>query len=431
MKIQKRIETLSAVLFAALGLLAIFLPVEAVHLLIPLAALLMLGVSLIFLIHGVERKRGLDLAAACILCLFGILCLYANHHSVQILIIAFGLYYCACAAVMLIQSVLDVKSRYADWPADLLLCLLFSLLGIGSFVFIREDIRLVQLFMGSYLLVQALQVIVERFFFQSPYNARYYAFRNWLCLPSYIVGILPSVVYMLLISSKMRNTPTRFDIRKSDEPADLSVFIHTGTYGSKLYGRMTFSRNGVAYSYGDYDRAAEKLLHTIGPGTFFTVGSEIYSNNCSIVEDSPQFEYGLRLNDQQKEKFDQMVQNILDHTDPWKCDLQKLPMDETEEKFPEYEDDYACRLWYRTGCEFRQYRQGEWAWYSLLGNNCSNFAAAKLNEIGLQIPVSRSIVSPGEFFEYFEEALQDPDSPVISRSWHSAAVPATLFDTID
>lgn len=92
---------------------------------------------------------------------------------------------------------------------------------------------------------------------------------------------------------------------------------------------------------------------------------------------------------------------------------------------------YANRLWFRTGCRFRMYTRGPWKWYALLGNNCSNFAAAKLNEIGLHLPVSHGVVSPGEFYEVMETLFDDPDSCVITRSYHTVDIPASLFDVPD
>lgn len=68
-----------------------------------------------------------------------------------------------------------------------------------------------------------------------------------------------------------------------------------------------------------------------------------------------------------------MVSGILNSTVPWKCPLEEIPMDQVDLKFKDYEKDYASRLWYRTGAEFRKYEDGEWAWYS-----CSEITALTL-----------------------------------------------------
>lgn len=431
MKIQKRIEWAVLLLFVLLALLCFFMPAKMLHAFLIAGAIGTACSAVILLVHGVMRHRGVDLAAGIALVVFTGIFVLALRNSIDFAAWAAGIYLSFCGMILLIQAFLDFKAGAKDGWGLLLLGALYLALGIAAIVWRRSDERMLMRIAGLYLLLQAVQLLVEEYVFSGTYNVRYYSFRDWLSLPAFLVGTLPAVVYMILLRSRLKRDPNGYDYRKNDEQPDLSVFIHTGTYASKLYGHMTFSRNDVAYSYGDYDYSAEKLFHMIGPGTFFTAGSAVYSNNCSIVENSPQFEYGIRLSEAQKKAFDEMVEGILENTEPWKCRLEAMSYEEGVRAFPSLEHLYADRLWWRTGCAFRQYHKGEWAWYSLLGNNCSNFAAAKLNEIGLKIPVAKAIVSPGEFFEYFEQALQDPDSPVISRSWHSAAMPSTLFDTID
>lgn len=428
-----RAQKISNFLFLVLGILIILLPSFFAK-----ASLcffiLMMGISALkFLIDGFRLHRSLDLLASLILILPIAVGLFSYEYGYHFLIDALGIYLVACALVFLIQMVLDLKSNCADWKAELMMGILYLLNG-GLAIYLSGDhLILESRLIGCYLLLQAIQGFMEMFFFSNPYNARYYAFRNWMALPAFIVGILPALYYDHLLRQRLDDKNPVLHLQKSSDqnPPDLSVFIHSGTYGARLYGHMTFSRNHVAYSYGNYDVSAEKWFHTIGSGIFFTAGSEIYSNNCSVVEHSPQFEFGIRLSEAQKKKFDNMVSGILNSTVPWKCPLEEIPMDQVDLKFKDYEKDYASRLWYRTGAEFRKYEDGEWAWYSLLGNNCSNFACAKLNEISLNIPVSKGIVSPGEFFEYFEEAYQDPDSNVISMTLHSAKFPESLFNTID
>ncbi len=431
MKSATRVQQIICLLFLVLGLLCIFFPIRTADFIVKAACVVFALSAIKFLIDGIRMKRGVDLIASIVLTVLTVICILSWQQGYHLIIDAAGIYMSGCGIILLIQVFLDLRAHAADWVPELIMGILYALTGILCLIFSADDIRIVSIMMGAYLIIQALQLLLEMFFFSTPYNARYYAFRNWLCLPAWAVGMLPVVYYDWLLKKKMQENPQALDEKKSDQTPDLYIYIHTGTYASKLYGHMTFSRNQVAYSYGDYDRKAEKLFHTIGPGTFFTTGSEVYSNNCSIVENSPQFEYGIVLTEDQKQKFDQMVSEILESTTPWKCPLEQLPPDQVDAKFPAYEKNYASRLWYRTGCEFRQYHSGVWAWYSLLGNNCSNFSAAKLNEIGLNIPVARGVVSPGEFFEYFEEAYRDPDSPVISRALRSAQFPETLFPVID
>lgn len=252
-----------------------------------------------------------------------------------------------------------------------------------------------------------------------------------MALPAFFIGIFPSFVIGRIQDEGMKHRAVDFDGRKNDSEVNLRIWIHTGTYGPRLYGHMTFSRNNVMYSYGDYDVPAEKLFGTIGPGIFFTVNAEIYANNCCIVEHSPLFEYGLHLTDAQLQAFDRMSGGIFAQTVPWVCPMEAAHEAGWPVSLQTCGKMYANRLWFRTGCRFRMYTRGPWKWYALLGNNCSNFAAAKLNEIGLHLPVSHGVVSPGEFYEVMETLFDDPDSCVITRSYHTVDIPASLFDVPD
>lgn len=428
MKTQRHIETFSLLFCLTVAIICFCFPYPFITLFPWVGGSFMALGAIIYLIHGLHMHRRVDLVAAIILGILAVGFLVCHIFGGQIISLLFMLYFFACFVVLAIQSFLDFKGHSNDMLGEMIIGLGFLALAVGSLFGLKDPVVLIRMF-GGYWLVQGMQLLVEQICFRSPYNVRYYAFRDWLCLPAYIVGLLPAVVYMIMMRTRLRLHPLEFDWCKNDQEADLSVFVHSGTYASKLYGHMTFSRNGIAYSYGDYDIAAEKFFHLIGPGTFFSVPSAIYSNNCSIVENSPQFEYGIVLSDEQKKKFDEMIQNILDQTTPWKCPLARLTPEQAKVSFPKMEHIYPNRLWYRTGCKFRQYHTGKWAWYSLLGNNCSNFDAAMLNTIGLDLPIAKGIVSPGEYFEYFEEALQDPASPVIYRKWHTAQAPETLFKT--
>ena len=395
--------------------------------LIRMTALIGLASGLLFFFDAFHKKRSLDLVAS-IVCLlyFGWALLWWKRDA-DILRTLFIVYYAIIAAVFYIQTILDLKDHSSDWKAELLLAFFYTCFVVFS----SYRLATISHMLALYFFIQACQMGLELYFFSSPYNARYYSFRDWIMLPAWFVSVFPSFVMGHLVEKKMHDENTHFDAKKSEDKPDLIVWIHTGEYGTTLYGHMTFSRDSIMYSYGDYDVAKMKWFKTMGPGIFFSVNDQIYANNCCIVEHCPLFAYGIKLTDEQKQKFEAMKDSILSQTIRWHCPMQEAYFKTGHASLADFEKDYASRLWDRTCAIFRMYTKGQWAWYSLLGNNCSNYSSAMRNEIGLHIPVSKGIVSPGEFFEYFEQAYQDPDSCVISKSWHSAKVPSTLFDTID
>ncbi|WP_286209833.1 hypothetical protein [Dubosiella newyorkensis] len=423
----RKAEIFSILLFLFLSLACLFYPSSTAMVLIRMTALIGLASGLLFFFDAFHKKRSLDLVAS-IVCLlyFGWALLWWKRDA-DILRTLFIVYYAIIAAVFYIQTILDLKDHSSDWKAELLLAFFYTCFVVFS----SYRLATISHLLALYFFIQACQMGLELYFFSSPYNARYYSFRDWIMLPAWFVSVFPSFVMGHLVEKKMHDENTHFDAKKSEDKPDLIVWIHTGEYGTTLYGHMTFSRDSIMYSYGDYDVAKMKWFKTMGPGIFFSVNDQIYANNCCIVEHCPLFAYGIKLTDEQKQKFEAMKDSILSQTIRWHCPMQEAYFKTGHASLADFEKDYASRLWDRTCAIFRMYTKGQWAWYSLLGNNCSNYSSAMLNEIGLHIPVSKGIVSPGEFFEYFEQAYQDPDSCVISKSWHSAKVPSTLFDTID
>ncbi len=423
----RKAEIFSILLFLFLSLACLFYPSSTAMVLIRMTALIGLASGLLFFFDAFHKKRSLDLVAS-IVCLlyFGWALLWWKRDA-DILRTLFIVYYAIIAAVFYIQTILDLKDHSSNWKAELLLAFFYTCFVVFS----SYRLATISHLLALYFFIQACQMGLELYFFSSPYNARYYSFRDWIMLPAWFVSVFPSFVMGHLVEKKMHDENTHFDAKKSEDKPDLIVWIHTGEYGTTLYGHMTFSRDSIMYSYGDYDVAKMKWFKTLGPGIFFSVNDQIYANNCCIVEHCPLFAYGIKLTDEQKQKFEAMKDSILSQTIRWHCPMQEAYFKTGHASLADFEKDYASRLWDRTCAIFRMYTKGQWAWYSLLGNNCSNYSSAMLNEIGLHIPVSKGIVSPGEFFEYFEQAYQDPDSCVISKSWHSAKVPSTLFDTID
>jgi uncharacterized membrane protein HdeD (DUF308 family) len=413
-----------AALYLIPGLLCLFLPQQWSQFFSLALGWMALLSGLIFSVHTFSKKRILDGVAALVCFLIAFVSLRFYKEAPSVIALVFGIYLVCNALVFLIQFFLSPFSIKRLIPGA---CYLLA--GLLIAFFHKNDGTLVQDLIGVYLILQAAQVLWEAFCFSNPYDARYFSFSCWAVLPSFIISFLPSLIYGYIKDQRLKGDFTHFDAKKNDQPVNLRVWIHTGTYGTTLYGHMTFSRNNLMYSYGDYDTAKEHLFRTLGPGILFTVNAQEYINNCCIYENCPCFEYGLHVSKEQLKKFDAMSAQIFENTKPWNCPLEAEYKKTGQMDFAKYEKDYASRLWYRTRAKFRIYTQGEWKWYTILGNNCSNYASAKLNEIGLNLPISHAVLSPGEFFEVMETMYDDPDSCVVSKSWHSAAIKSTLFQT--
>lgn len=340
--------------------------------------------------------------------------------------LVFAFYMLFCSLCYAIQGYADMQSESRN-PLNWVFAALYLILCLYLVAERHDDSRILQIVIGWYLIFQGLQLLAVHSFARRQRSWGYRLVNHMTALPVSFVTFLPFLVLELLQRRQKKTGSLGYDSRKSAQKTDLTVYIHTGTEGAHIVGHMTFAFDGLMYSYGNYAKKEEQLHGVLGKAIFFTAPPEIYINNSCIYEGSTLYGFGLVLDDQQKQNLKKMLQEMTLGMDPWQCPLQQDP---EGWKHPEkYMTDYSCRLFWRTGAKFHQFRHGRWKTYWVMGTNCSLFAENVLTAAGCRIPRKQGIVSPGEYFQYFEELFADPGSQVISRSVFTAEVPASLYPT--
>lgn len=340
--------------------------------------------------------------------------------------VAFGIYMLFCAICYFLQAYADGMSNWKD-PSSLLFGCAYLALALFLFLARHHDSRMLQVVVGWYLVFQGLELLLVHSVSRHRRSLGYRVLNHMTSLPVAFVTFLPFMVLETMEKRIRTSGSISYDRKKTDAEPDLMVYIHTGTEGVHAVGHMTFCFEGLMYSYGNYAKKEEKLAGTLGPAVFFTVLPEVYINNSCIYEGTTLYGFGLILTDRQKDTLRNTLGDMMNSMVRWACPLQQDPQgwQHPEQWFT----DYASRLFWRTGCKFWQFTRGQWKTYWVMGTNCSLFAETILTAAGCRIPRKKGIVSPGEYFQYFQELFADPDSQVISRQWHTASVPATLYRT--
>lgn len=430
MKTISKLEWISGIVFLVLGIGCFFFPIRYAdaffYLVAALATLSALGLAY----EGFRQKRGSYWLMAIVSGTAAGFLWFHTQYSSKLIGLVFSFYILFNCAVEGIQTFLDWKEKAKDFNGHLTMTLVYLVLFVISVAARHYDIRYIMYYFGIYLLIQAFEAFAELYVIRHPHSSRTYSFNHWVALPVYVVTLLPFWILSSMNRRLMKENQDElhYDERKNEEPVNLRVFIHSGLEGDHRVGHMTFSWKGIMYSYGNYDKAEEKLFRTIGPGIFFRAPADIYVNNCCIYEGSTLFEFGLHLNKEQEQKLERIIDHIMEITYRWDCPIEKA--NRGWEHFSEFESDYASRLHYRTGAKFRKFSCGQYKNYWVMGDNCSLFAENILSSLDHQIVHKSGIVTPGEYFEYFQEAFADPKSNVVYRSWHSASVPSTLYPTL-
>lgn len=428
MKEVRKWELTAGILFLLLGAGCIFYPSLNADLFFYLVAGALTISAGVFWFEAFRKPQGfIFLSAAVCTIAAGVLWMH-RFEPASLIINCFGFYMFFNMVCEFIQWILDIRDHTKESWTHGLMALLYLALCISSFVFRHSDVRILMRLFGGYLLIQAFQMLIQLYSFTHPRSSRSYTFSRWTALPVYFVSVLPSLILRYMLLKKMKGHEYSYQEKKNDQDVNLRVFIHTGLKSEHIFGHMTFSYKGVMFSYGNYDKGEERFFRSIGPGIFFTVPADIYINNCCIYEGSTLFEYGIHIEKEQEEKLEKLVHDIFHHTYRWYSPIEQDP--DGRENFKEYEEDYASRLSFRTGAKFRKFYSSKWKTYWVLGDNCSLFAADMLSQIDEEIVHKSGIVTPGEYFEFFEELFADPKSNVVYRSWHSAEVPSTLYPAL-
>ncbi len=425
------IELICGLLFVCIGLLAIFYPLRQARLFF-WCVFGVCAVSDAFLwLKAFHDRHSLGYLEAMLLFLFCAYLYSRRGTGWQMICILLSFYWSFTGLCFLVQFGLDLKNRAEDTWMNFAQSVLYLGLGIVSFINRTDNVTTIQLFLGLYFLIQGGQALLEVVFFSHPHSARWFDFRHWAALPVVLVSTMPAWIYGYILKKRLANNGDPIGFARSKPSTlkpNLRVFIHTGLDGEKMFGHMTFAFDGTMYSYGNYDKAKWKFARSVGPGIFFTVNADRYIYNSCIYEGSTLFEYDLYLTDEQMNRLKEALSKVIANTYPWQCPMQTALKAGENINIKEYETDYSNRLWYRTNAAYRKFKKGEYKTYWILGDNCSLFAASMLHKADPDIPLSHGISTPGEFFEYFEEAFRDPDSNVLARCYHTARFPATLPD---
>lgn len=427
MNLKTKIELFSSIVLGIVGITCLMAPQFNAEILFYVCAWITSLSAIALWVEANYKKRGLDYLEAGLATILAVILWMHQQEGYELVVIFFGVFMLVNAAGFLIQCILDLRDQSKTILYNTIQFFVYLILGIWTLLHKQQSLSYIQYFIGAYLLIQVFQIWAQLILFSKETTSRFYSFKLWSSLPLAIVSILPFLYLEGAVHSKLVKNPKDFSKVKNDTPVNLKVYIHTGLKGDHRFGHMTLAYKDIMYSYGNYDKENEHLFRTIGPGVFFSVDAKEYINNSCIYEDSTLFEYGLHLNDEQEKKLADYLSSVFEETYPWSCMYEEKLKEDSEVSFSQYESDYASRLWYRTKCRFRKFYEGEWKTYWVLGTNCSLFASDILHKVDPYIHKSHGIVTPGEYWEYFEEALKDPKSNVISKTWYSALMPQTLF----
>jgi hypothetical protein len=126
------------------------------------------------------------------------------------------------------------------------------------------------------------------------------------------------------------------------------------------------------------------------------------------------FGFGLKLNEIQKERVRDRIEDIHKNLYEWKP---KSKIDEEQGVVPKTpHKDYASMVYDNLKGKFYKFIKGPFKTYFALNTNCVLLADTIVGQAGIDIVKIQGLISPGAYFEFFNREFLRKNSLVISRT---------------
>lgn len=410
---EKIVKYLISIGLFAAAALAFFTPNLIFELILNAALLITFLNGLIKIWQAWKRKNWMDALYGVISLAFCASLFFYTFLPEWIIRVIFGIYCLVVSVSMMIQQVIyiynDTKSPVYGW----IFSMAYFLMGVTLLFSKSITTDLLMKMFAVYFFELALRYMMDAY----DLTKRNYKWHRsiHISLPPALTALIPDF-YISRFNEFLTRHHSMEDLpAKSDESPKLKAMVHIGADGVKKIGHFSFAYKGIVYSYGNYDSSSEKLFGLLGDGVYFNVPLDVYLDNIVRYEQNTIFEYGIHITPQQEKMLEEQLENLRNNSYRWYCRIEK---EDGIHHFEDYEDDYPCRLHYRTGAKFYKLKKGQLKTYWVTGENCVLFADRILSIVGADILSIRGIVTPGSYFDYLQNEYQKENSPVISCTIH-------------
>ena len=243
-------------------------------------------------------------------------------------------------------------------------------------------------------------------------------------IPAFISAFLPKLFVesynKIMTSTKDEEIRKEWlsEMRKSDDPPEMEVFVHGGVESTTQFGHLDIFFDGKVYSYGSYDEDSQRLWAAVGDGVLFTLSDkEEYLKFCISHNKKTIVSFGVNLTDKQVEAVRSQIDSIFEDLKPWVPHSQAAKMSgEDTSKFT----DYASALYNATGATFYKFHRGRYKSYFVMGTNCVMLADKIIGSSGSDVLSINGIITPGAYYNYLNSEFLRPMGMVVTRTVYSA-----------
>lgn len=336
----------------------------------------------------------------------GIFILSYTAIPIRLLFAIFAIYVTLNGIIKFISYLNYKKDKVSKRFPVLCGALFLIIYGLALLLGRYADANAMMIFIGGYGLLLGINYIIDGIFTAIPQQHKDSLKRRIrIPVPIFISALVPKVM-MDYINERLAVEPTEKFLDDQNH-ANVEIFIHVSPDGFGTIGHCDICIDNQVISYGNYDYDSIRLFETIGDGVLFIAPRESYIPFCIETDHKTIFSYGVRLTVKQLASVKREIEKLKENTYPW---------------YPRsYKDrndcnDYASRLYLRTGASFFKFKRGRYKTYFVLGSNCVKLAEAIMGKAGMDIIDLNGIISPGTYQNYLEKEYQRANGVIISKN---------------
>lgn len=235
-----------------------------------------------------------------------------------------------------------------------------------------------------------------------------------LAVPPFLAAIIPPTLMRTILTKDAEDVARdEFDVIKETLQADLGVLVHLAPSGPAMLGHVDLVYRGFVMSYGCYDPHNRRLIGSMGDGVVLIAPKQSYIHNCLANENKILVEFGIKLDEKQKERLNNRLLEVFDGFVDFYSDEQ---LRLAGSPYKGDCEDYISRVSKTSpSTNFYKYKEGKLKTFFVLSSNCVYFAANILNVIGLNLFDMSGIISPGSYFDFLNKEFKSDKGLVISR----------------
>lgn len=325
---------------------------------------------------------------------------------IRLVLVIFALYITLNGVIKFISYLNYKKDKVSRRFPVLCGALFLMIYGLALLAGRYAEVNGMMIFIGMYGLLLGVNYLIDGIFTAIPQRHKDSLKRRIrISVPIFISALVPKVMMDYINERLAVEAKEQFLDEAHHE--DIEIFIHVSPDGFGTIGHCDICIDGQVISYGNYDHDSIRMFESIGDGVLFIAPRDRYIPFCIETDHKTIFSYGVRLSVKQLASI--------------KCELAKL-MENTYTWYPRsyYDkndcDDYASRLYLKTGASYYKFKKGRFKTYFVLGSNCVKLAETIMGKAGMDIIDLNGIISPGSYQNYLEKEYQRANGAIISKN---------------